>query len=122
MNNQKRTFNPLLGQQFRFQQAENLSLKYQGNWAAAQQQAISDSEWVVQEGNATLSGETFSTAATGTTGSGITSALISGSADESTIVNTVTFADGQVDSRIIKLKITDNDVPKIHYDYGLGGC
>jgi hypothetical protein len=117
VNNQKRTFNPLLGKQFRYEQAEDLSLKYSGNWGAAQQQPLSNSEWVVENGDAVLSGASFVTS-----GSGTTSVLISGSTGENTITNTVTFADGQVDSRIIKLKITDNSDPNINYDYGLGKC
>ena len=116
MNNSKRTFNPLLGKIFRYSQAEDVTLKYQGNWNVLGQ-ALADSDWAVEDGEATLASETFVTS-----GSGTTSVLISCTTPgENTISNTVTFADGQIDSRLIKLKVTTNDFPNINYDYGLNG-
>ena len=110
MNISKRTFNPLLAKQFRFSQLENALLSYIGNWGAAiQALTISASTWTVENGSVTLSGESN----TNTT----TTVKITGSPGESTIVNKVTLSDGQIDERIIKLRITDNDIPRISNDY-----
>ena len=116
MNNSKRTFNPLLGKIFNYQQSENASLKYQGNWGHVINQALSDSTWTVESGDAVLSGASFVTS-----GSGTTAVNISGTPGRSVIVNKITMADGQIDERTIKLKIVDNDIPVYNYDYGMGG-
>jgi|GEM_PF-3878333 hypothetical protein len=113
MNIVKRTFNPLLAKIFRFSQSENALLKYSGNWKPAiGALTISTSAWTVEDGTVTLSSEANS--------AGITSVHITGSVGESTITNKVTLSDGQIDERIIKLKIIDNDIPSIDDDYGLG--
>jgi len=110
MNNQKRTFNPLLKRQTRYQQAENAKLKYIGNWGPAiQGTTISSSEWTLEDGNATLSSEANTTTQT--------SVFIDGTPGENTIVNKVTLANGEINEHILKLRITDNDIPYINDDY-----
>ncbi len=113
MNIAKRTINALLGRRtFRFEQTENAKLKYQVNWKPLiQALTISASVWTVEDGSVTLSSETNV--------SGITAVVITGSVGESTISNKVTLSDGQIDERIIKLKIIDNDIPVYESDYGL---
>jgi len=113
MNITKRTFNPLLGRIFRFVQSENSSLKYEGNWGPAVAQTVSASSWTVEEGDATLSSEALV--------SQTTSVIITGTPGENIIVNKVTLADGQIEERILKLKITDNDLPDYDTDYGFRG-
>lgn len=115
MNISERTFNPLLGRTFRYEQSENADLKYQGNWGpVVHPLTVSSSTWTVEEGTVTISNESLS----GNT----TSAEFTGSVGESTIVNKVTLSDGQVDERIIKLKIADNSTPYIQNDYTDPGC
>ena len=112
MNITKRTFNPLLGRRFRYDQPEDAELKYQGNWGVLGL-TVSTSEWEKLQGDAVLSGDALA--------SNVTSVTISGEPGDSIIVNKVTFSDGQIDSRIILLKITDNDLPKCEPDY-CSGC
>jgi hypothetical protein len=112
MNVSKRTFNPLLSKLFRYEQAENTELKYRGNWGPiARGETVSSSTWEVESGNATLSSESVET------GNKITSVIITGSAGESKIINTVTFSDGQVDSREILLRINSDSDGTLINDY-----
>jgi hypothetical protein len=111
MNISERTFNPLLAGSFRYQQSENSDLKYNGNWGPLIQPAnVSTSTWTIEDGSVTLSNEALS--------GNKTSVLITGSVGEATIVNKVVLDDGQTEERTIKLKIIDNSIPRINYDYG----
>lgn len=114
MNRVKRTFNALMNDQFRYQQSEFSDLIYTGNWGpVVYPDTITASAWTVEDGSATLTNETFLSG-------GSTSVQISGSVGESTIVNKITTSSGQVEERIIKLKIKANDIPVINSDYGRG--
>jgi hypothetical protein len=114
MNISKRTFNPLFGKIFRYEQSENSSLQYTGNWGPAiKGNTITASAWTVENGDAVLSSEAFTTAAAGTT-----SVIISGTPGENTIVNKVTLSSGEVEERMLSLKISDNDELGYMTDYG----
>jgi hypothetical protein len=113
VNIAKRTFNPLLSPTFRHSQAENAELRYTGNWGATiQPDTISSSTWVVERGDAVVSDEAFT--------DGNTSAVISGPAGESIIVNKIVSSSGEVDERILLLKITANYGPFANRGYGFG--
>jgi len=111
MNVDKRTFNPLLGNNFRYEQGEDASLIYKGNWKCVETTSgISTSSWTLIDGSATLSGTSSS--------GGVTRVTITGDPGENTIVNKVTFGDGQIDQRTILVNIVDNDEPDLNDDYG----
>lgn len=113
MNKVKRQFEPLLSRSFRFQQSENAELVYTGNWGPViQDETLAASAWTVERGDAVLSDEAF-------TADGVTSVTVSGIPGESTIVNKVTLSNGEIDERILQVRITDNDVPRYDNDYGM---
>lgn len=112
MNSSKRTFNPLQASSFRYSQLEDADLSYHGNWGhVIQPDTVSSSTWSVESGSATISNESFTDT--------LTTATITGPVGESIIVNTITTDTGQVDQRIINLKITAKDKPFINRDYGM---
>ncbi|MCP4365414.1 MAG: hypothetical protein GY800_08980 [Planctomycetes bacterium] len=113
MNRSKRTFNPLMANSFRFEQAENTDLTYTGNWGPTiQPGTIATSEWTVESGTVTLTDEASTTTTTTVT--------ISGQPGEAKIINKVTLSDGQIDERAVDLRIMSNKATAITNDYGMG--
>lgn len=101
MNNTKRTFNPLLGRSFRYEQPESAKLMYHGNWGVAIQPGkIVSSAWEAERGDVVFSDESFTDTAT--------SAMVSGRIGEAVIVNRVVLESGEIDERVLMLRI-DSD-------------
>jgi len=107
---QTRTFNSLDPGPYQAQQTENALRKYVIDWISDEDNDISDSEWTIVTGTATLSSEASSETQT--------SVIITANVGFARIVNKVTFADDQVDERIIKLTVKDNE-NGIPNDYGM---
>lgn len=101
MNIVKRTFNPLLGRSFRYEQPESAKLMYHGNWGVAIQPGkIISSAWEAEAGDVVFTDEAFT--------DGKTSVMISGRIGEAVIVNRVVLESGEVDERVLKLHIASD--------------
>ena len=101
MNISKRTFNALKGRAFRYEQTESAQLKYYGNWGAAIQPAkIISSAWEAECGDVVFTDSEFT--------DGKTSVMISGKKGETVIVNRIVLDSGEIDERVLKLRI-DNE-------------
>lgn len=108
---QTRTYNSLQPGPYQAQQTENAKRKYVIEWISEiGANDISTSAWSVVTGTATLSTEANSTTQT--------SVIITANVGFARIVNKVTFADGQIDERVIKLTVKDNE-NTIPNDYGM---
>lgn len=108
-----RKFQPMAAREFHFQQSENSELRYTGNWVpVADGNNITASSWEVVGGSLTLSSEALV--------SNVTSVVVSGGTGLSRLVNKVTFTDGQVDERILNIRITENTRSYLNDDYGMG--
>ena len=115
MNINSTKINPLHGIEFKFEQTENSTRKYELLWGPLLPSAvtISTSAFEVLDGNATL--------ASASSSGGTTSVFISGIPGENKVQNKITLSNGEIYERILKVKIKDNDPPSISDDYDFVG-
>jgi hypothetical protein len=108
MNINDRTINPLLSRSISFHQSENASLSYTIDYAAyLGTDTIATSTWISRQSLTIMPSSTTTTA----------TAKVTGSAGRYTLVNKITTTSGNVDERMIKLTITQNDELPIAGDY-----
>lgn len=98
------SFNAIYSALFSVRQPENAKLKYTINWHGAMDSStISSSTWTTEDSGITISDQANTTTEA--------SCKVTGDPGSYRIVNKVTLADGDIDERIIDVRIIDNTKP-----------